>query len=401
MKPTIIGLAFSFGILAASAARMSDASPPRTTDTWTQIGPGPGSVEAQIVVSPTTRAIYVATNGGGVLKSTDGGFRFFESNAGLGTRQIQQLAIGVNDPTILYAGAVDALYVSHDSGTTWAVTPNFLSAFAIAVDPNNANTVYTASSAIQVSYDGGVTFTDITGSVFGVALGMILNPKNPLELFVGTTGGGGYHSTDGGANWVSLAIDDTVWSWTIDPVDGTVYAGSNHGVFKSTNGGNTFTKAGSPGNGIVYSLTESGSDLFAGTGGGGFWVSSDRGSTWTNTGMAEGIGLSLSTDSAGNVYAGTNFEGAFVVPAQTNHHRPLHPHPIAWDKIRDCNCQEGHAIAIDPGDADHIFFTTNDGGLLMSRDGGERWVDLSSNGMGARAPRSVAFDPRDPRRIYV
>ena len=56
-----------------------------------------------------------------------------------------------------------SLYVSHDAGTTWTVTPNFLSAFAIAIDPNDANTVYTGSSAIQVSHDGGVTFTDITG----------------------------------------------------------------------------------------------------------------------------------------------------------------------------------------------------------------------------------------------
>jgi len=398
-----VGMHAVLGVSTSSASSAWEAvtgSNP-SKDVWQQVGPGPGGVEAQVVANPATHTVYVSTNGGGVLKSTDGGLHFSPANTGLATTQIQQLAIGVNDPNTLYAGAVDALYVSHDAGTTWTVTPNFLSAFAIAVDPSDANTVYTASSAIQVSHDGGVTFTDITGPIFGVALGMILNQNNPLELFVGTTGGGGYHSTDGGTSWTALSIDDTVWSWAIDSVDGTVYAGSNHGVFKSTDGGLSFSLAGSPGNGIVYALAKSGANLYAGTGGGGFSVSTDDGATWMNTGIAKGIGLSLNTDSAGNVYAGTNFEGAFVRPIQTGSSRPSHWRAIAWDYIRNCNCQEGHAIAIDPNDDQHIFFTTNDGGLLVSEDGGGSWSDLSIKGLGARAPRSVGFDPTNPKRIYV
>jgi photosystem II stability/assembly factor-like uncharacterized protein len=409
MKLTSNTLAILVGIFAAFGSLASGASSgwePATgsnpsNDVWRQVGPGPGAVEAQVVANPATHTVYVSTNGGGVLKSTDGGVHFSPSSNGLAATQIQQLAIGVNDPNTLYVGAVDALYVSHDAGTTWTVTPNFLSAFAIAVDPNDANTVYTASSSVQVSHDGGLTFSDISGPIVGVSLGMVLNPNNPLELFVGTTGGGAYHSTDGGANWTALSIDHTVWSWAIDPIDGTVYAGSNHGVFKSTDGGNSYVLAGSPGNGIVYSLAKSGPNLYAGTGGGGFSVSTDGGATWTNTGIAKGIGLSLNTDSEGNVYAGTNFEGAFVRPIQTGTSRPSHWRRIAWDNIRDCNCQEGHAIAVDPNDDEHIYLTSNDGGALESRDGGGSWSDLSANGLGARAPRSVGFDPSNPERIYV
>jgi photosystem II stability/assembly factor-like uncharacterized protein len=400
---TLVTIFAALGSPTSSASSNGEAVSDsiRSKDVWQRVGPGPGAVEAQVVANPATHTVYVSTNGGGVLKSTDGGQHFSPSNTGLATTQIQQLAIGVNDPNTLYAGAVDALYVSHDAGTTWTVTPNFLSAFAIAVDPNDANTVYTASSAIQVSHDGGVTFTDISGPIFGVSLGMILNPNNPLELFVGTTGGGGYHSRDGGANWTALSIDDTVWSWAIDSDDGTVFAGSNHGVFKSTDGGYSFVLAGSPGNGIVYALAKSGPNLYAGTGGGGFSVSTDNGATWTNLGVARGIGLSLSTDSAGNVYAGTNFEGAFVRPRQTGSSPLSHWRAIAWDHIRNCHCQNGHAIAIDPNDDEHIFFTTNDGGLFVSKDGGGSWSDMSVNGLGARAPRSVGFDPTNRKRIYV
>jgi hypothetical protein len=399
----LVGMFSAFGSPTSSASSTWDDVTPSNSpqEVWRQVGPGPGAVGAQVVANPATHTVYLSTNGGGVLKSTDGGIHFSPSNTGLATTQIQQLAIGVNDPNTLYAGASDALYVSHDAGTTWTITPNFLSAFAIAVNPYDANTVYTAASAIQVSHDGGVTFTDITGPIVGVPFGMILNPNNPLELFVGTTGGGGYHSTDGGASWTALTIDDTVWSWAIDAVDGTVYAGSNHGVFKSADGGHRFVLAGSPGNGIVYALAKSGPNLYAGTGGGGVSVSTDDGATWTNTGIAKGIGLSLNTDSAGNVYAGTNFEGAFVRPTQPSSSRASPWRAIAWEYIRHCNCQNGHAIAIDPNDDEHIFFTTNDGGLLLSKDGGGSWSDLSANGLGARAPRSVGFDPTNAKRIYV
>jgi photosystem II stability/assembly factor-like uncharacterized protein len=409
MKLTTIGYAVSLSMCWACNAPASStfsigedaAGSNPATDVWKSIGPRAGGVESQVVADPASHAVYVATNGGGVLKSTDGGLHFAPANTGFATPQIQQLGIGINDPNTLYAGAIDFLYVSHDAGKIWRATSNFLSAFAIAIDPNDANTVYAGASAIQVSHDGGASFTDITGTVSGVVFGMMLNPKNPLELFAGTTGGGAYHTIDGGANWTALSIDDTVWSWAIDSVDGTVYAGSNHGVFKSTDGGNTFALAGSPGNGIVYSLAKSGPDLYAGTGGGGFSVSSDGGTTWTNTGIAKGIGLSLNTDTAGNVYAGTNFEGAFVKPAHGSSYHPSHWLPIAWDNIRNCNCQNGHAIAIDPNDHEHVFFTTNDGGLLVSKDGGDSWSDLAVKGLGARAPRSVGFDPRNPKRIYV
>ena len=90
-------------------------------------------------------------------------------------------------------------------------------------------------------------------------------------------GYGAFKSTNGGAISTALAIDSTVWSLLADPGhSGVIYAGSNgKGVFRSVDGGNTFTRVGSPKIGVVLSLAKSGGQLYAGTAGQGVAVSND------------------------------------------------------------------------------------------------------------------------------
>jgi photosystem II stability/assembly factor-like uncharacterized protein len=112
--------------------------------------------------------------------------------------------------------------------------------------------------------------------------------------------------------------------------------------------------------------------------------------------------LILSTDSAGAVFLGTNFDGAFqhkfngASPQTGGVWRRL-----AWPYLQDCNCQNGHALAIDPANHEHVFFSTNDGGLLVTFDGGRSWSDGGTNGFVSRAPRGIAFDPQQPRHVYA
>jgi len=84
----------SLGLLWACDAQAGGASSHEDIATWRSVGPGPGGVEAQVVADPASHTVYVATNGGGVLKSTDGGLRFMPANTGFATPQIQQLGIG-------------------------------------------------------------------------------------------------------------------------------------------------------------------------------------------------------------------------------------------------------------------------------------------------------------------
>jgi photosystem II stability/assembly factor-like uncharacterized protein len=60
----------------------------------------------------------------------------------------------------------------------------------------------------------------------------------------------------------------------------------------------------------------------------------------------------------------------------------------------------GNAVAIDPSDREHVFFTA-EGGLLETENGGRSWKDGNRYGMVAGAPSVVAFDPQQPRRVYA
>jgi photosystem II stability/assembly factor-like uncharacterized protein len=143
-------------------------------------------------------------------------------------------------------------------------------------------------------------------------------------------------------------------------------------------------------------------------------VSFDAGETWHDTGDTESQGLVLSVDAAGTVFLGTSFDGAFALPphdpadAAEAQEGPTpaseyqrHWHRLAWKQLRDCACQNGHAITVDPGNTRHVMLSTNDGGLLETRDGGRSWQDAGERGMTARGPRGIAFDPVDPRYVYV
>ena len=103
----------------------------------------------------------------------------------------------------------------------------------------------------------------------------------------------------------------------IDPLTpSTLYAGTNFGVSKSTNGGGNWTTGG-PNTGVaslaIDPLTPS--TLYAGTGGGVF-RSTDSGGSWTevNSGLSNTVVASLVIDprTPSTLYAGTDGGGVFV-----------------------------------------------------------------------------------------
>jgi photosystem II stability/assembly factor-like uncharacterized protein len=382
----------------------------RTEGAWRSVGPAPPAIEASIAVDSVTRTVYVASLGGGILKSGDGGQTFAAVNQGLGSLVVASLAMAQNDPNLIYAGTGVGIYKSINGGATWSATGSDLLPLSLIIDPTNADILYAGFNGdLQKTTDGGDTWVSSANGIDNpLVFSLAIDPKNTSVVYAGTAGTGAFKSVDGGATWNPLNVDSTVWSLYVDPTNSNViYAGSNgNGVYKSTNAGASFVRIGSPAVGVVLALAKSGKRLYAGTATQGVSVSKDDGATWTNTGISDGLGLVLSVGSDGSVYAGTNFDGVFEHSAPTrdsdeDDRRTSNWRRVAWTQLKNCRCQNGHALGIDPTNHEHVFFSTNDGGLFVTRDGGRNWEDGGENGLTSRAPRSIAFDPQDPSLVYA
>lgn len=374
---------------------------------WRAIGPAPPAVEAAIVTDPASRTIYLGSNGGGILKSTDGGASFVPMNNGLDSLSIAAMAMVPNHPNHVYAATINGVYHSVDGGAHWVGTEDISTAVTFVIDPNHTNVVYAGLSpagGVFKSIDGGDTWVEVTNGMGEPAVfSLAIDANDSNVLYAGTQGTGGFKTVDGGANWTPLSIDPTVWSVLIDPVNSNVvYAGTNgNGVFKSVDAGASFARIGSPEVGVVLTMAKSGEELYAGTATQGVSISLDGGRKWRNTGVSTSLGLILNVDSTGSVYLGTSFDGAFVHKPRRGETEQGSWRRLGWQYLKDCNCQNGHALAIDPKDHEHIFFSTNDGGLLMTHDGGRSWSDGGANGLVSRSPRGIAFDPQQPRHVYA
>ena len=381
-----------------------------TAGAWKSVGPAPPAIEASIAIDDATRTVYIASLGGGILKSEDGGQTFAAANQGLDSLVVASLAMAHDNPNLLYAGTGAGIYKTTNGGATWSATGSGDLPLSLIIDPTNPNILYAGFNGdLQKTVDGGDTWVSSANGIDNpLVFSLAIDPNNTSVLYAGTAGTGAFKSVDGGATWNPLSVDTTVWSLYVDPSNSNViYAGSNgNGVYKSTNAGASFVRAGSPTVGVVLALAKSGKRLYAGTATQGVSVSKDDGATWTNVGITDGLGLVLNVGSDGSVYAGTNFDGVFehtpsAKESDQDDRRPSNWRRLAWDQLKRCSCQNGHALGIDPTDHEHAFFSTNDGGLFVTHDGGRTWEDGGEDGLTSRAPRGIAFDPQDSKLVYA
>jgi len=166
---------------------------------------------------------------------------------------------------------------------------------------------------------------------------------------------------------MSALTPQAIWRIALNPANSQVlYAGTNQdGIWKSTDEGNTWQLAGSPGSSPVNSLIVDPSGahtIYAGTNGGGVCTSSDGGASWQTTGISSGMVWSLALDSAGALYAGTNAAGAQVSRDQG----------ATWTVLNtgiDGANKFGSGIWIGPGNGAKMFVSSELGyGAVWSQD---------------------------------
>ncbi|MCS7081441.1 MAG: glycosyl hydrolase [Bacteroidota bacterium] len=372
---------------------------------WRLIGPHRGGRVVAVTGDPADRlTFYFGATGGGVWKTTDGGYTWRNISDGFfKTGSVGAIEVAPSDPNVIYVGMGescirgnvshgDGVYKSTDAGKTWrhlglAETRHIA---RVRVHPQNPDIVYVAAfghafgpnpeRGVYRSKDGGKSWERVlyrnerTG-----AIDLVINPKNPRILYA--------------ALWEAQR-----YPWTF------VSGGPGSGIFKSTDGGDTWVEitnnpglprglkgriglAVSPANpDRVWALIEAEGE------GKGLYRSDDAGATWRR--VNNDPPLLQRPWYYMHVYADSqNPDVVYVLNVgfwkSTDGGR-------SFSQIRvphgDC-----HDLWIDPADPKRMI-NGNDGGACVSYDGGQTWSSIYNQPTAQFY--HVTTDNQFPYRVY-
>ncbi len=370
------------------------------------IGPATmgGRVDDIAVVESNPEIIYVGAAAGGLFKTTNGGGNWQALFENQPNPSIGDIALAPSNPSILYVGSGepnnrqssswgDGVYKSMDAGATWTHLglKETHHIGRIVVHPTDPNIVYVAAlgdlwgpnkeRGVYMSTDGGATWkqTLFVNEDTGVS-DIAIDWQSPNILYAaayerrrtvfgyngGGPGSGIYRSTDGGQHWTKLG-GATLGRGL--PTTGDVGRCALDIYRKNTN--------------VVYALIEHGTQ-------GGVYRSEDKGATWarmSDTDPRPSYFSQIRVDPNNelklwmggvNIYMSEDGGRTFV---QT--------------RFRDVH-SDVHAIWIDPANSDHLF-SGNDGGVWETRDSGRNWSHLNNIALGQFY--EVAYDFQKPYHV--
>ena len=420
MKPLDIArraLLCTAGALTAVAALQGQAAPGLNSDSlkaiaFRNVGPSltTGRI-SDIAVDPRNPSVwYVAASSGNLWKTENRGNSWSPIFEDYGSFSLGVVTVDPRDSNVVWLGTGennnqrsvafgDGVYKSTDAGKTWKRMglENSEHIQNIVIDPRNSNVVFVTAigplwssggdRGLYKTTDGGQTWKAIlTISPDTGVTDLVMDPKNPDVLYaaayqrrraVGQLIGGGpesgiYKSTDGGQKWTKL-------SKGLPTVDiGRVGLGINWRNPRT-----------------VYALVTS--QLAQG----GFYRSEDAGATWTRIGRTVGGGR------GGRGGAG----GGQASPPQPC--RPADPSP--QKPAADAAPQGGRGGANDdcyrggdPGYYNEIFVDAHDPETIWSlqtnvdrsTDGGRTWQQVPMPGVHVDH-HDIVFDPNDKNHIIL
>ncbi len=203
--------------------------------------------------------------------------------------QVQDIVCDPNTPDrVFLASDMEGIYESLDNGETWHEKGNLKQnrVYAVTVTPGNANKMFVGTLyGLEVSNDGGNTFELATISKRFSIGAIAVSPSNPNLVIagVGWRDDGGfasnfgmskngqvitYRSTNGGSSWQQVSVggsaDRNVYTIQFDKNNANVaYMGTSQGVFKTTNGGASWSAlGGDPGTNTGVALSPNGQTLY-------------------------------------------------------------------------------------------------------------------------------------------
>jgi photosystem II stability/assembly factor-like uncharacterized protein len=406
-----------------------------TTDegaTWhrlAKLGMDDGFVLDSIVVSSADPAtIFVGawknSDEGGLWVSHDHGHSWSEPAQFKG-QPIHALTQAPSDPHILYAGTLEGVFQSSDSGATWAqISPpgshEIHEIESLAVDPGNADVVYAGTWHLPwKTTDGGKTWHNIKQGIIedSDVFSIIVDPGHAHIVYLSACSGI-YKSENAGILFRKVqgipSEARRTRSLMQDPEQrDVVYAGTTEGLYKTVDSGKTFerlTDSDVVVNAVYVDPGDSNRVLLA-TDRGGVLTSQDAGVTFTpsNQGISERKVAAVLVDRENPevMYAGVvndkKYGGVFRSSDGGAHWEQLGSGLDGSDVFTLAETKDGQVVA----GTGHGLFVLGDssatgagdppaaGGGANSSSGTGAAPDGSAATNGSAAPASLAWQPRN------
>jgi photosystem II stability/assembly factor-like uncharacterized protein len=216
-------------------------------------------------------------------------------------------------------GVNGGVFRSSNAGKTWAYSPQPYRVRAVAVAGKGVF-AGTEDNGVFLSTDSGTSWTNVSNGLprdCGV-LSLTVSGNNLVAGCIYSNGPplGVYLSSDGGRSWVpGGALGGYVMSLFSN--GSVLLAGTLQGVYRSLNDGLSWARTNSEvSNHAAGSFAAIGTNLFAGTEGGGIFLSTDKGASWTSVhasssfGAVAAVGASVVVSDASGGVIKSNDNGA-------------------------------------------------------------------------------------------
>lgn len=404
----------------------------KTTDaatTWNLMKPGNFK---DIVFRPGNPATVYATKNGEFWRSTDSGETWTQINS-VGNYSRGVIGVTPTSPGVVYFVTVDGsvyggTYRSNDSGLTFTLmsnSPNIMSwgcnggsggqgwyDLDVAVDPNNANTLYVGGVNVFKSTNGGINW----------------------QINSHWTGSCGVPAVHADCHVLEFSN-----------ADGMLYAGNDGGIYRTSDGGNTWTEitsgiaisqvykigqAATNKDKVMNGYQDNGTSTFLGDstgfltvmGGDGMDCAYDfQDHLYSYGEYYNGAGITrlYNNNYQGQISNGISESGAWVTPLALDVTNPetmyvgmkniwrgtnIRGYNVPWQNITSTGSDNVRVIEQSPANPDIFYFSRNNADFYRSdnlSDQNPSWTDLTPGLPNHNSATDIEASPVDENVVYI